>query len=100
MLSLLRPVFALKLLPSSGLDNRADAALLLSLGDLVLNVLMPMAALVAFCLLSFGLVGQALQQRCVPEDITSATVQADARFAAYGEEYFYSEYNTLFCGEK
>ncbi len=94
VISIMRPLSVLKVLPSmSGHD-----AMLSATYDLVLNVVIPLAALVVFCLLSFGLVGGALQYHCVPVDFTAPEVTSNPYYQAYGEDYFYSEYNTQFCG--
>lgn len=66
--------------------------------DLILNVVIPIASLIVYSLLSYGLVGSALQFRCVPIDLLNPNVATNPYYQAYGMDYFYSEYNNLFCG--
>jgi hypothetical protein len=93
-LSIARPFGGLKLLPAAS----GTAVLLPAIYDLVLNVVIPLAALITYCIMSYGLVGNALQFRCVPVDETAPMVTSNSYYQEYGMTYFLSEYNTEFCG--
>jgi hypothetical protein len=78
-----------------------DGSVLPQTYDLVLNLIFPCTAMIGFALLSHVVVGESLKYRCVPMDFnSSSSVLSNVYYKDYGVEYFYSQYNVMFCGYK
>ena len=78
-----------------------DGSVLPQTYDLVLNLIFPCTAMIGFALLSHVVVGESLKYRCVPTDFnSSSSVLSNVYYKDYGVEYFYSQYNVMFCGYK
>lgn len=78
-----------------------DGTVLPQTYDLVLNLIFPLTAMIGFALLSHVAVGESLKYRCVPTNFNStSSLYSNVYYQDYGVQYFYSEYNVMFCGYK
>lgn len=99
ILRILRPLKMMKFLPSVMYQGKV----LPSIYDLLLNIIIPALTLVVFALVTNALIGQSLQYRCVPssnDDTLHENVVDNEYYKIYGIDYFYSQYNSMYCGSK
>lgn len=96
VISIFRPLGMLQFFPPTSEQGHIIPAVY----DLVVTAVIPLLALVAFCMMSFGLVSNSILYRCVPSDLTSPNVLDNPYYQEFGLDYFYSQYNVDFCGYK
>lgn len=94
VLRLVRLVKVIQFLPRLTFDG----SVLPQTYDLFLIFVFPATSLVGFALLSFVIIGTAIQYRCVPYDLESPNVINNVYYQDYGINYFFSQYNVMFCG--
>ena len=94
IISIFRPLGMLQFFPPTSEHGQIIPAVY----DLFVTAVIPLLALIVFCMMSFGLVGDSILYRCVPTDFSSTTVTENPYYQEYGIDYFYSQYNVEFCG--
>ena len=98
ILRILRPLKMMKFLPSVVYQGKV----LPSIYDLLLNIIIPLLTLVVFALTTNSLVGASMQYRCVPisNGDLHDNVLDNEYYKIYGIDYFYSQYNSVYCGSR
>lgn len=97
-LRVLRPLKSISFIPSVSMFVEG---VLICINEVVLNALLWLFALGCLAFVSFHLIGDSLNQRCVPDNstyLTNPLVLNDVYYQQYGIDYYYSRYNDQMCG--